>query len=99
MTDVEDSVFGTPLYTRVTRRLTEIDPRLVPHPLQIGMFEGHAAVGAALLAAVGSHAISEALYEGSRIERHCESCPGRPEYPCPELREVTRALGIEPVDD
>lgn len=83
------------LYETVRARLAEIDPQLVPHPAQIGGFEGYAAVGAALLAAVGSHAIVESWYADGRHERLCDTCPGHPDYPCPEHRAIAEALGIE----
>lgn len=92
----ENEPFG--MYAAVCKRLTEIDVRLVPRPEQIGLFEGYTAVGAALLAAIGSHMLVESVYEGGRIERLCESCPGRPAYPCPEFQAIAEALGIEVTD-
>jgi hypothetical protein len=89
----ETEPFG--MYAAVRRRLAEIDPRLLPHPQQIGSFEGYAAVGAALLAAVGSHVLVESVYKGGRIERSCHSCLGKPDYPCPEFQAIAEALGIE----
>lgn len=86
------------IYEAVRERLREIDPKLVPHPQQIGMFEGYAAVGAALLAAVGSHSVCEVVYIGGSVESWCESCPGRPAFPCNELRQAFEALGIS-LDD
>ena len=86
------------LYDAVKERLTEIDAALVPHPQQIGGFDGLTAVGAALLAAVGAHSVVESVYLGGRVERLCWTCPDRPAYPCPEHREVAQALGIEIID-
>jgi hypothetical protein len=82
------------LYAAVRTRLAEIDPALVPHPAQIGGFEGLAAVGAALLSAVGAHCIVKSIHMGGRVEHYCDTCPGKPAYPCTEHREIAEALGL-----
>jgi hypothetical protein len=97
MTDDSYDYNDTPfhLYEDARKRLAAIDPRLLPHPQQISHFEGYAAVGAALLAAIGSHTLVESVYEGGRVERLCDTCPGQPAYPCSELAQIAEALGIE----